>query len=167
MPFVVKNNLNSFIDKITTKADVRKLSQNAISLIAENGENIAKEQYAGTNITVSSDTRKNGVSINASGQDVLYMEFGTGRVGEHSGYPHDKLPKQGIPITGSWQYYYPSKYKRTSKTTGDEGWFHRFSGEKKAQFIVGQVSGKQMFYTSQQLREYIKHNLVRDLRSKQ
>lgn len=51
----------------------------------------------------------------ASGEDVMFIEFGTGTMGQRSGYQGD-LPSEGVPITGAWDYNYPSRYKRHAKS---------------------------------------------------
>ena len=122
--------------------------------VAKRGEQIAREEYAGlSKVNVTHETIGSGMSrVVAQGEQIAYIEFGTGRVGEQSKYPTDKLPKEGVPITGQWEYYYPSQYKRTSKTTGDEGWYHKFEGDDKALFTKGQSAGMQMYRTSQRLK---------------
>ena len=146
--------LNNFKSKIQKFASINsKLKNELADDIAMRGEQIATSEYAGVSgVIVSRETLGGGKSrVVAYGDQVSYIEFGTGRVGEGT-YPSTHLPKQGVPITGEWQYYYPSQYKRTSKTTGDEGWYHRFEGEEKARFVKGQPSGMQMYRTSQRLR---------------
>jgi hypothetical protein len=121
--------------------------------VAIEGKNIAMVEYANVDdVIVSHETLGNGKSrIIAQGKGIAYLEFGTGRVGENSNYPKEKLPQKGVPLTGNWQYYYPSSYKRKNKA-GEEGWYHKFEGETKASFVTGQKAGMQMYRTSQTLK---------------
>lgn len=146
--------LNNFRSKIQKFSSINsKLANELADEIAKRGEQIAMSEYAGVNgVSVHHENLGGGMSkVVAEGEQVAYIEFGTGRVGEKT-YPDTHLPKQGVPITGEWQYYYPSEYKRTSKTTGEEGWYHKFEGEEKARFTKGQSAGMQMYRTSQMLR---------------
>lgn len=146
------NNFRSKLQKFAKKNS--NFTTEVSDEIARRGQEIAISEYAGLNgVNVSYETIGNGKSrVVAQGEQIAYIEFGTGRVGEQSKYPTDKLPKEGVPITGQWEYYYPSQYKRTSKTTGDEGWYHKFEGEEKARFTKGQSAGMQMYRTSQRLK---------------
>lgn len=147
--------LNNFRSKLQKFATINSnFTTEVADEIARRGQEIAISEYAGLNgVNVSYETIGGGNSrVVAQGEQIAYIEFGTGRVGEQSKYPTDKLPKEGVPITGQWEYYYPSQYKRTSKTTGDEGWYHKFEGDDKARFTKGQSAGMQMYRTSQRLK---------------
>ena len=135
--------------------------------IAIKGKDIAITEYAGVNdIIVSHETLGSGRSrVVVKGENIAYMEFGTGKVGEQSSYPKDKLPQSNVPITKNWIYYYPSQYKRTS-SSGEQGWYHKFDGETKASFIKGQPAGMQMYRTSQRLKTQmadIARNKIKEL----
>ena len=147
--------LNNFRSKIQKFSSINsKLANELADEIAKRGEQIAMSEYAGVNgVSVHHENLGGGMSrVVAEGEQVSYIEFGTGRVGQQSKYPNEKLPKEGVPITGQWEYYYSSQYKRTSKTTGEEGWYHKFEGDDKARFTKGQSAGMQMYRTSQRLR---------------
>ena len=147
--------LNNFRSKLQKFATINSnFTTEVADEIARRGQEIAISEYTGLNgVNVSYETIGGGKSrVVAQGEQIAYIEFGTGRVGEQSKYPTDKLPKEGVPITGQWEYYYPSQYKRTSKTTGDEGWYHKFEGDDKARFTKGQSAGMQMYRTSQRLK---------------
>lgn len=149
--------LNNFRNKLQRHANASSQPARLVAEhIAKQGEQFAREEYAGVQ-GVSVYHESNGATsrVVAEGEGLAYIEFGTGRVGEQSKYPNEKLPKQGVPITGQWEYYYPSQYKRTSKTTGEEGWYHKFEGEEDARFTKGQSAGMQMYRTSQRLRNYM------------
>lgn len=51
----------------------------------------------------------------ASGNDVMFIEFGTGTEGLKNSYP-DVLPNADVPITGNWVYNYPSSAKIYAKS---------------------------------------------------
>lgn len=96
--------------------------------------------------------------VYATGEDVAFEEFGTGRVGQKSAYPNELLPKQVIEfespkghqqITRGWVYYYPNKYTKV-KYKGKYGW--RYNGN----FTRGMPAGKQMYNTA----KYLRNNLV-------
>lgn len=147
--------LNNFRSKLQKFATINSnFTTEVADEIAKRGEQIAISEYAGVEgVSVHHETLGGGASrVVAEGEQIAYIEFGTGRVGEQSKYPTEKLPKEGVPITGQWEYYYPSQYKRTSKTTGDEGWYHKFEGDDKARFTKGQSAGMQMYRTSQRLK---------------
>lgn len=139
--------LNSFKSKLEKYSSLNMSLTNQLSdAIAKRGEDIAREEYSGINkVNVSHETLGSGQSrVIAEREGIAYIEFGTGRVGEQSKYPKKKLPQQGVPITGSWTYYYPSEHKIT--IDGEEGWFLGSS------FIKGRSAGMQMYHTSQRLR---------------
>ena len=114
--------------------------------IASRGEQIAKEEYSGiNNVNVSRETLGSGMSkVVAEKKGISYIEFGTGIPGSQSQYPEANLPKQGVPITGSWTYYYPSEHKIT--LNGQKGW------KLGTSFVTGRSAGMQMYRTSQRLR---------------
>ncbi len=126
--------------------------------VAIRGEQIAREEYGGMEkVNVSHETLGGGQSkVVAERKGIAYIEFGTGRVGEQSNYPDKKLPKQGVPITGSWTYYYPSEHKTT--VDGKEGWF------LGSNFITGRAAGMQMFKTSQRLRNEMASMVLKKIR---
>ena len=126
----------------------RSFTDEVAEQVARRGEQIANEEYAGfEKLVVRHETMGNGMSrVVAEKQGLAYIEFGTGRVGEQSEYPKENLPKEGVPITGAWDYYYlPSEHKTTKD--GVEGWYWGKS------FIKGRRAGMQMYHTSQKLKE--------------
>lgn len=146
--------LNNFRNKLKNLGGSSvKLANEIVDELAKKGADIARQEYSNVvGVNVYHETTGTGSSrVIAEKEGLAYIEFGTGRVGEKSGYDKDYLPKSGVPITGKWQYYYPSQYKRTSKT-GEEGWYHKFEGEEKARFVKGQSAGMQMYRTSQRLK---------------
>lgn len=133
--------VDGFLDKISSEEMRNKIANE----IAKKGAEFAAEEYSGENVVVLTNNDSDGkAKIVAQGQEVAYIEFGTGEEGRGT-YP-GILPSSGIPLTGSWHYYYPSKHKRTSKN-GTLGWFHN----KK--FHIGRKAGACMWRTAIELRK--------------
>lgn len=163
---VRRNDLNRFYGKLQ---NIRNVAETATELIADNGEKIAKSEYAGINsVQVIKDIDGNSAVISANGDSVAYIEYGTGLVGQGT-YKGD-LPTQTLTFespkdsgrintTQGWEYYYDNP---RTKVLG--GWFF---GRGYSNFTRGQVAGNQMFNTAKSLREYIKTDLAKDIRNKQ
>jgi hypothetical protein len=143
--------LNNFKSKLDSYKKINSGFTNKVAEeIAKRGEQIAQEEYAGmSKVSIHHETMGSGASrIVAERQGLAYIEFGTGDVGKESNYPQENLPKQGVPITGEWEYYYePSDSKDT--VNGERGWWWG------RQFIKGRPAGMQMYRTSQRLRNEI------------
>ena len=163
---VRRNDLNRFYGKLH---NIRNIAETATELIADNGEKIAKNEYAGINsVQVIKDIDGNSAVISANGDSVAYIEYGTGLVGQ--GTDKGDLPTQTLTFespkdsgrintTQGWEYYYDNP---RTKVLG--GWFF---GRGYSNFTRGQVAGNQMFNTAKSLREYIKTDLAKDIRNKQ
>ena len=139
--------LESFKNKLQKYSNINaSLTNQVADEIAKRGEQIAREEYSGlSKVNVSRETLGGGASrVIAEREGLSYIEFGTGRVGQQSNYPTEKLPQSGVPITGNWEYYYPSEHKVTKD--GEEGWMLGSS------FVKGKSAGMQMYRTSQRLR---------------
>lgn len=82
----------------------------------------------------------------------VFIEFGTGRVGETNPHPHPEL--------ANWEYYVQTIYKKTDKY-GQEGWWH--SGE----FMLGLTSMPFMYSAGNEIERlmsgWIKSNLERNM----
>lgn len=129
------------IDKIMSEETTNRIAQE----IADNGAEIARELFFGHDVSVTSSQASGGqASIIAKGDQIAYIEFGTGEYAK--GTYKGELPKSGVPKTGKWEYYYPSPYKKIGKY-GNKGWWHN----KK--FHVGRPAGAQMWQTAQEIRE--------------
>lgn len=139
--------LESFRNKLQRYSNINaSLTNQVAEEVAKRGEQIAREEYAGlSKVNVTHETMGRGMSrVVAEREGLAYIEFGTGRVGQQSNYPNENLPQSGVPITGNWEYYYPSEHKVTKD--GEEGWMLGSS------FVKGQSAGMQMYRTSQRLR---------------
>lgn len=132
------------IDKIMSEETTNRIVQE----IADAGAEIASELFGSGNISVTSSKANAGqASIIAKGDQVAYIEFGTGEYAK--GTYKGELPKSGVPITGKWEHYYPSPHKVTL-SDGRKGWM---AGKS---FHIGRPAGSQMWQTSQELREISK-----------
>lgn len=149
--------LNNFKEKLQKYSSLNASFTNQVAEeVARVGEQIAREEYAGiSKVNVTHEKMGRGMSrVVAEREGLAYIEFGTGRPGEQSNYPADKLPQQGVPITGNWDYYYDSEHKTTKD--GVEGWMWGKS------FIKGRPAGMQMYRTSQRL----KHEMANIVKNK-
>ena len=90
------------------------------------------------------------------------MEFGIGEKGAGT-YP-GQLPTKGVPLTGAWMYHYPSNKKITTKS-GKRGWILRLDKGTKPlyRFFQGYAAKAPMYHTGENIKEYIKEQLVIDL----
>lgn len=139
--------LESFKNKLQRYSNINASFTNQVAKeVAKRGEQIANEEYSNVSkVQVSHETMSGGVSrVISQREGLAYIEFGTGRIGQQSNYPNEKLPQSGVPITGNWEYYYPSEHKITKD--GEEGWM---LGEN---FVKGIPAGMQMYRTSQRLK---------------
>ena len=150
--------LNRFRNRLKNLGSTsRQFANEVVDELVKKGADIATQKYAGVDgVNVSYETNGSGQGrIIAEGEQVAYIEFGTGRVGQYSNYDRRFLPDKNVPITGYWEYYYDSPYKRRGhsdgKTKADRGWWHKFEGEEKARFTTGQEAGMQMYHTRQEL----------------
>ena len=133
MAFVVKNDLQSFADKLKNYKAQGDLADKVLDNVLKKGEEIAREQYAISNkgtvinskgkevqssITISSSKSGNTGKIISTGSQVAYLEFGTGVNGE--GTYDGKLPTEPITFddnsgktwtTQGWEYHY--RYNQT------------------------------------------------------
>lgn len=144
------NNLNK------TKQLLKDTSK-IVGEVAKQGEGIMRSNYmgSGTSASVTSNTAGNTGFIVATGSGLMFEEFGTGYQGLFSGYPSEVLSKvKGVPVTGGYKYYYPSKAKKT--VGGKKGWFvpKNVIGTNinSNGFTEGQPAGKQVYLTALQLR---------------
>lgn len=154
--------LNSFKSKLEKFGNSsKKLANEIVEELTQKGVEIATQEYAGiSGVAVYSEKGAAGMSkVVAEGDGIAYIEFGTGRPGERSNYDKTLLPKEPMVFespkgqsqtTNGWEYYYDNpRTKRTS--LGQEGWYHKFEGQKKATFVTGQEAGMQMYRTRQRL----------------
>lgn len=139
------------LDEVLSEETSNQIAQE----IADVGASIASTLYFGKDVSVSSSTAEGGhAEVVADGDQVAYIEFGTGEYAKGT-YP-GQLPQSGVPITGNWQHYYDNpKTKRTSKS-GRKGWFY----QKK--FYVGNTAGAQMWNTARELHK-VKKTIAKEI----
>jgi len=128
--------------------------------IAIRGEQIAREEYSSDKVQVYHENLGSGRSRVVAKRDGLaYIEFGTGDIGKSSNYPEENLPKEGVPITGKWEYYYEPSDSKTI-LNGQRGWWFGKT------FTTGRPAGMQMYKTSQKLRTQMGTIVKNKIRSK-
>lgn len=152
--------LNSFKKKLENYANINARFTNSVAEeVAKRGVQIAQEEYLGIDkVFVTYKKLSGGRSqVIAEKKGLSYIEFGTGDVGKESDYPTKNLPMQGVPITGNWEYYYPSESKKT--IDGKRGWF------LGSNFITGRAAGMQMYKTSKRLRNEMINIVKNKIRS--
>ena len=148
------NELSSLIKSLRTlSTDLNDLPKKITKEIADIGQDFLEDQYANTRTdhTIDIDTistevveKSNGYQIVASGEELLYAEFGTGEEGADDGHP--------------WKYDFPlnpynsGPYVSTHiNKNGRHYWIYNGT------YSEGNPSGKQMFNTS----KYLKDNVVK------
>lgn len=149
---ILRNDLPRFLDKLKNcEKIVSSDKDNIAHTLAEHGAKIAEYEYVASGYmpSIRVEDRGNGAAdIVFAREDIAFHEFGTGA---YATYPDpSKLPKSGVPITGSWQYYYPNpKTKRT--IGGQKGWFYGRT------FSTGQPAHAEIYYTAKALRKDAPH----------
>lgn len=155
------NGLHNFQRKLKNISD--KLNDGVAYAVAEKGAEIAQREYSGYSATVEAiEETKSECIVQATGEALTFIEYGTGRPGQNSGYPSEKLPDHPFEFhsagkersTQKWEYYYPNPDTKVT-VGGVEGWY---LGDN---FITGNPAGMQMFHTSEELADR-KADIVRD-----
>lgn len=144
--------LNNFRQKLQKYSNFTDYTAKLISAIVDKGVEIAREEYAGVaDVKIDYEKTPLGGKIIAIGDQIAYLEFGTGEYAK--GTYEGKLPTKGVPITGKWTYYYDNPlYKCT--VDGEKGWFtNKKSADGTLTFEIGQKAGNQMYRVYKQLRE--------------
>lgn len=173
-----------FLTKLNVIRNADKLNNEIINAVANRGVEILNGFYGSIENNqerpiVNLEIQDNYARIIAQGEDVMFIEFGTGSVGFYSNYPSDKLPQSRVPITGNWQYNYINPlgkeyldkdgntyqigFKILSKSGKVKGWKHN------GVFTRGFASGQQIFNTARQLEieipNIVKQILNRELKN--
>lgn len=146
--------LSSLRSKLSAivESDESAILNKVAEAIASDLRDRAEQEYASREtsspITVSSVLIGDGKArVLAEGKEVAYTEFGTGEYARGT-YPGN-LPVEGVPITGAWEYYYDSPYKRAAKS-GDLGWYYG------GHFVTGQPAGAQLWRASSETKKMAK-----------
>lgn len=157
MGITIKNKgLLRFKEKLNN-ADFTDLKNDVAQAIANRGVEIAKTKYSSESIQVSAELIGDGHAIiKAKGDQIGYLEFGTGIQGEGKYPKPEALPKEtlefespkGVPRkTQGWVYNYMKKLYYPDK-----------------QDVTGRQPQAQMFYTAQQLKQEKKNIIKKVLR---
>lgn len=153
------NELNSLIKSLRTLSnDLHKLPNEISKSIADEGiaylENLYSQTHVDPTIDMSDlrceviETNK-GHSIVATGSEILYVEFGTGEEGADN--PHPK--KSEFDLNPYNSGYYVS---RNISPSGRHFWFYN------GVYSEGNPSGKQVFDTSNYLRDRVVKKIVKE-----
>lgn len=143
--------LKHYMESVERYGKLLKDFRKAMMAICESASEFARKKYSehGHNppsITVEFEPHGSSAIIYAKGNAVAFFEFGTGEYAK--GTYQGNLPQSGVPITGNWEYYYPSKHK--GEKNGIKGWFLD-EGQKK--FLKGNPAEAEMWETSQYIRQ--------------
>lgn len=96
-------------DRIAKYADLSERCAELCRRLCEVGEPIIRATH-GRHAVISSEPIQNGYVIRAEGQDILFIEFGTGdRAGALDGW-YDQVPESVRP--GSWSEEHAQMYSR-------------------------------------------------------
>ncbi len=95
--------------KVFEEKLLRKVCSEAKFFLNTQYSNIDSTQDAPLVDVIYQGTRN--ATIIADGEDVMFIEFGTGTMGERSNYPTSMLAQTEVPFTGSWVYNYDSPAK--------------------------------------------------------
>jgi hypothetical protein len=139
--------LEHYIKTLEKYGELLKDFRKAMMALCEDAKQYAENQYTQyghSSVTVSYENHGSTATIFANGNAVAFFEFGTGEVGRGT-YPSESyLPSSGVPITGDWEYYYPSEAKAT--VNGVKGWWWG------AKFVKGNKAEAEMWRTAEYIR---------------
>lgn len=152
--------------KISNKDDLdiqlKKLTEyyanKALDLLLENGVDIAKSKYAGNSISVYSEKDGYKGSIIAEGKQVAYLEYGTGIKG--------KGTYEGNLYSDEISFVPKNQPNNANEVITLDGWTYNYRKDALGWTdydYKGFEAKAQMFHTSEELRQYIKSGIVKDL----
>lgn len=136
----------------------------AAEVVAARGLEFAQSQFAASPNPTEVTVGKKGyhITIQAKGEQVLYEEFGTGKVGRNT--YKGRLPTQSftfvsprnsgdVHTTRGWEYFYPNP-----KTKRGDAWYF------KRQRYVGERAAGRMWTTREYMRANLKNIVVQAMR---
>jgi len=151
------NEISSLIKSLKTLSnDLQKLPKEITKEIADIGQEFLENEYANTKTdqtidigTISTEIveTSKGYSIIASGEEVLYAEFGTGEEGSEN--PHPRKSEFGLNAYNSGP-----TIKVNTKTGRHFWWYNGYS--------EGNASGKQVFNTSKFLKDNVIQKVMKE-----
>ena len=95
------------LQTISRYADIDSKLQEIAKRLCEIGEPIIKAIH-GNHATVTTEQTKNGYKITASGEDVLFIEFGAGNAAGDENGKYDAVPS--VVRKGSWSEGHAQQY---------------------------------------------------------
>ena len=101
-------------------SDVEEKMQEIAERLCAVGEPIIK-QIHGNHAVVKTEKTAKGYKITASGEDVLFIEFGAGDAAGSENANYKAVPASARP--GSWSEAHGGQYALTKKTGGQGYWF--------------------------------------------
>ena len=134
--------LKKYMARIHRYDTLLKYFSGAMEEICKEAKAFAESKYTShghSSINVEYTNNGKTATIYARGKAVAFFEFGTGEYAK--GTYQGNLPQSGVPITGSWEYYYDSESK--AEINGIKGWF---LGKN---FVKGNQAEAEMWETSQ------------------
>lgn len=126
------------------KSAVKSMETELPEHLARVGQNSAEAKTASVGVMSLDGNQLGGfyilehtdyVELVNQGEDVAFIEFGTGMMGQQS--PHPLAGEAG------WEYYTPTRYKRS--VGGRKGWFYKNKLTGELTFTEGMVGTKAMY----------------------
>ena len=126
------------------KSAVKSMEKELPEHLARVGQNSAEAKTASVGVMGLDGNQLGGfyilehtdyVELVNQGEDVAFIEFGTGMMGKQS--PHPQAGEAG------WEYYTPTRYKRS--IGGRKGWFYKNKLTGELTFTQGMVGTKAMY----------------------
>lgn len=126
------------------KSAVKSMETELPEHLARVGQNSAEAKTASVGVMGLDGNQLGGfyilehtdyVELVNQGEDVAFIEFGTGMMGQQS--PHPLAGEAG------WEYYTPTRYKRS--VGGRKGWFYKNKLTGELIFTEGMVGTKAMY----------------------
>lgn len=126
------------------KSAVKSMETELPEHLARVGQNSAEAKTASVGVMGLDGNQLGGfyilehtdyVELVNQGEDVAFIEFGTGMMGQQS--PHPLAGEAG------WEYYTPTRYKRS--VGGRKGWFYKNKLTGELTFTEGMVGTKAMY----------------------
>ncbi len=134
------------------KSNFSDLKDEVALAFAERGVEIAKSKYSSESIQVSAELISNGHAVvRAKGDQLGYLEFGTGIQGEGKYPDESKLPTQTLEFESPKSV--PGKTQGVPRKT--KGWVYNYMKKlyhPENKDVVGRPPQAQMFYTAQELK---------------
>ena len=171
------NEISQMITKLQQlKKDVKSLPNELTKQVALDGLRYLDLQYAITpnddnvgDITTEVIQTNDGHAIIASGHDVIYLEFGTGDIGQAN--PHPEKNKYELNAYNSGETIRDAnEHSAKHGITSGKYWTYKREGMDKPKYTQGIPAGKQMFNTRNHIiSESVKkvnEKLVGDMLSK-